>query len=399
MKKTIFAALALAGVMTTSLCACDNSANNGSEFAQAGENRTTVTQTETYTGLSSAESVYAMGAVTTAGFFASGTSAAPLSGRIRTASASTLSASVKTVSATEDETQTTEEPDQTATEDQAAAKEEASDFNQYLGAIETFLNEEQLTTTVEQNTDEAFAEYDIKMTVTGKDIGGGDVVHVLYYTETFTRTENKTKDDKTEYKTAYSITGVMTLGGETYTVRGERKEEEKTDTEGSELESETTIRAYRNEEDKRSYVQMVYSTESEEENGETEEERSYTYTVVENGVFQEKTVVKYETEEENGEQETKYSVFFYGAETGARSVYSIEREYDENGCETLKVFYLIFRGAENGGTEGENGWKGWNENYGANVERGYYRVVKDENGDYVYTFVDGSQLRYHKIHK
>lgn len=350
MKKTVFAAIALGGIMALSLCACDSGTKGEGGFAQAGDDKTVLSGVETYAGLSSAESVYAMGAVTTAGYFAAE----------KTGSVSAVSA--KPLSAVE--------------EGGSAAKEEAAEFNEYLGMIESFLDEAQLKTTLEQNTDEEFADYEIKLTVTGKDLGGEDVVHVLYYTETFTRTETKIKEGESETKTSYSLNGVMALGGETYTVRGERKEEEESEDGETETESEIIIRAYPDASDFKTYVQMAYGSETEEEQGKSEEEHSYVYTIVENGVLQEKTVVKSETETDDSETQTKYTVLFYGAETGARSIYSLERETDADGRETLKVFYKIYNGTGNA------------------PEQGIYRVEKDENGDYVYTFLDGSVKHY-----
>lgn len=357
MKKTIFAAALLTGIMAVSFCACDSGANANDGFAQAGGSKTTVTGTENYAGLSSAQSVYAMGAVTTAGFIASEnvSVSAPVSARSLSATAS----------------------DRTAEEDQTTAKEEADEFNRYLGVIESFLDEEQLLTTVEENTDEAYADYDIKLTVTGKDIGGEDVLHVLYYTETYTRSSEKSKRDEIEVKTEYSLRGVMVLGGSEYAVRGERKEEEEREEDETETKNEIVIRAYPDENDYKTFVQMSYSTETEEEYGETEEERSYVYTVVENGALKERTVVKYETETKESETETKYSIAFYGAETGARSVYTVSRELDGNGREMLKVYYMINNGSADGG-----------------AEQGYYRVSKDADGNYVYTFRDGSEKRF-----
>lgn len=351
MKKTVFAAIAFGGIMALSLCACEGGTKSEDDFAQAGNGKTVLSGTETYAGLSSAESVYAMGAVTTAGYFATE----------QTGSAS--AASARTLSSVQEES--------------SAAKEESAEFNQYLGAIESFLDEAQLKTTLEQNTDGEFAGYEIKLTVTGKDIGGEDVVHVLYYTETFTRTETKAKEGESETKTSYSLNGVMALGGETYTVRGGRKEKEESEEGETETESEIIIRAYPDASDFKTYMQMAYGSETEKEQGKTEEEHSYVYTVVENGVLQKKTVVKTQAETDDSETQTKYAVLFYGAETEARSVYSIERETDADGRETLKVFYMIDNGTGNA------------------PEQGIYHVLKDENGDYIYTFLDGSVKHYH----
>lgn len=240
------------------------------------------------------------------------------------------------------------------------------------------------------------------MTVVGKDINGEDVLHVLYYTETFTREEKKEKGDESERetKTEYSLTGVMLLGDEEYAVRGERKEESKQEKDGEKTKSEIRIRAYSNAKDAKTYVEMSYSTETED----SEEERAYVYTVVKNGVFKEKTVVTYKTETKQGVSQTKYFIYFYGTETGARSIYSIERELDESGREILTVFYRIVQGTNtDGGAYGDRGshWYhgpyGYYETYGE-AEQGYYRIRKDENGDYVYLFHDGSVRHFYGRH-
>ncbi len=351
MKKKLALILGLTGVMALALGACDtgktgnsgNSGNSGSpdkEFATpSGEHKPV--ETTTYTGLSSAESVYAMGAVTTVSLLSaqSGMGVAALS-----------------------------------TRSQTAAADDSAEFQKYLELIDEFLEKESLKTTVEPNPDAQYADYEIKMTVTASDLEGVNT-HVLYYTETFTRTETEQEDGETETKTQYAVTGVMISGGIEYTVRGERVEETEQEDGESETKNAFEIRAYPDAADKKTYVKMSCETEWEEEGKKTEEERSYVYSVVENGKAVRKTSIETETEQKNGKEERSYEISFYDAQEGMRSKYELSREPWENGSMRYKVEYFLH-----------------NQTDGA--DRGVYTIVKDANGEYVYTFSDGTQKRY-----
>lgn len=349
MKKKKFVVLAMTGIFALALGACDtgNNINDSAEknFASASGEHTQIAETKTYAGLSSAESVYAMGAVTTISL---------LSGSAASAGVAALSSRRGAETASE------------------AGNE---DFNKYLELIENFLDKENLTTTVEANSDIQYSDYEIKMTVTASDFNGENV-HVFYYSETFIRSQEKNKGGETESKTEYAITGVMLSNGMEYTIRGERKEETEQERGESETKSEFCIRAYPEAADYKTYVQMAYETETEEEGDKREEEHSYVYTVIENDRFVQKTSIEAESEVKNGKEETSYKIFFYDAAEGVQSMYSLSRETDEKDVERYKVYYSLY-----------------NRDEGA--EQGVFVVVINADGDYVYTFSDGYQKRYH----
>lgn len=333
MRKNLVAAFALAGLMALSLCACDGSAGTGDDFAKAGNQRTTIAEQETYTGLSSAESVYAMGAVTTAGFFASDRSAA-------------ASLSVRTLSSADQ-----------ASEGQSAAKEEAEDFNKYLNMIESFLDEEQLKTVVEQNTDSAYSDYDIKLTVVGKDINGEDVLHILYYTETFTR------EEKNESESEYEISGIMVTKEGNYALKGERSVKTQNKGEDAEREEEFRIRAYPDSSGRNTYVEMKQELSVE---GDVAEQR-YVYSVVKNGSVTESTAIRFELQTKDDRTEIDYRIEFLSGR--AKGEYRLKKEIKDGGTQ-MRVKYSV---------DGDSG---------------YFTIEETADGEYVYTFSDGTVKRF-----
>ena len=205
------------------------------------------------------------------------------------------------------------------------AKSQAEKFNEYFNMLDGFLGEDLVTTKAEQtpDTEGKYARYEIKLTVTGRDMYGEAVVHVMYYTET--PVKEKT-DDEGESEVTYTLEGVMRAEGTDYVLRGEREAEEERD----ESEQEIKIRAYPDETDLQTYVQM------KQELSETEKE--YVYSIVKDGVLLEETAVEFETEREDGKEETEYELEFRKGEAKGR--YSVERE--QVGDEvTMKVKYDI----------------------------------------------------------
>ena len=263
------------------------------------------------TALSEKEDLYGLGAVTTVKLLGS-----EFSGQ----AVQSLSA-VKALSA-----DVTDGSGEAGTEE---AKSQAEKFNEYFNMLDGFLGEDLVTTKAEQNpdTEGKYARYEIKLTVTGRDMYGEAVVHVMYYTET--PVTEKT-DDEGESEATYTLEGVMISDGTDYTLRGEREAEEERD----ESEQEIKIRAYPDETDLQTYVQMKqeFSAASDET------EKEYVYSIVENGVLLEETAVEFETERKGGKEETEYELEFRKGEAKGR--YSVERE--QIGDEvTMKVKYDI----------------------------------------------------------
>lgn len=333
-KSLLLTGMAMTAAATIALAACGETGKSGGASLET-------------------EDVYGMGAVTTVRLLGSEFSAQAIQGL----------SSVKALGATftaEDPAQggTEELPggDGAATEDPAISQ--AEKFNQYFNMLDTMLGEEIVHTQVSENKDEGYAAYTHKMTITGKDMEGNDVTHLMYYTERLVSEEKEEDEEEREYR----LTGVMVLDGVEYAMEGGREEER----EEGETEDEIYIRAYLNEQDKGTYVQVEQETSVEE--GETEKE--YVYSIYENGKLIEETAVEFETEREGGKEEAEYELEFRQGES--RGKYKVEREsYGENA--KMKVSYEI------DGTYGEF----------------HIRRTTDENGNavYEYTFENGEIRR------
>ena len=288
------------------------------------------------TALSEKEDLYGLGAVTTVKLLGS-----EFSGQ----AVQSLSA-VKALSA-----DVTDGSGEAGTEE---AKSQAEKFNEYFNMLDGFLGEDLVTTKAEQNpdTEGKYARYEIKLTVTGRDMYGEAVVHVMYYTET--PVTEKT-DDEGESEATYTLEGVMISDGTDYTLRGEREAEEERD----ESEQEIKIRAYPDETDLQTYVQMKqeFSAASDET------EKEYVYSIVENGVLLEETAVEFETERKGGKEEAEYKLQFRQGE--AKGEYEVSREGAGNAAR-IKVNYRI----------GE--------------EKGVFSVSRKQDGSYEYLFSDGT---------
>ena len=261
--------------------------------------------------LASAQDVYGMGAVSTVRLLGSGMPSAA----VQTFAALNTTADVKT----------------NDTDTESEVKAQAQKFNEYFAALDSFLGDDILTTSVTPNTDEAYP-FDTKMVIHGKDFNGNTVSYTMYYTETLTATDTDFDDDDDEDETeqTYRLTGVMELNGMQYSLEGERKEESEKD----EQETELKIRAYANETDRTSYIEMEQEYSVEE--GETETE--YVYSVYRNNVLVEQTAVEFETEKKNNKEETEYELEFLSGE--AKGKYTVERERKGDTVK-MKVKYNI----------------------------------------------------------
>lgn len=263
--------------------------------------------------LASAQDVYGMGAVSTVRLLGSGMPSAA----VQTFAALNTTADVKT----------------NDTDTESEVKAQAQKFNEYFAALDSFLGDDILTTSVTPNTDEAYP-YETKMIINGKDFNGNTVLYTMYYTETLAATDtaldDEEDDEEDETERTYRLTGVMELNGIQYRLEGERKEESEKD----EQEAELKIRAYADEADSTSYIEMEQEYSVEE--GETETE--YVYSVYRNGILVEQTAVEFETERKHDKVETEYELEFRSGE--AKGKYTVERER-KNDTVKMKVKYNI----------------------------------------------------------
>lgn len=341
-KKLIILGLSLSLAATVALSACGT--NKGE------------------TALKSANDVYGMGAVST----------------VKLLGSKLPSAAVKSFSALNSSVASTASERLGSVETVEEVKLQAEKFNEYFSALDSFLGDEIVSTTTEENTDSQYP-YELKMVISGKDFNGEAVNYTMYYTETLLgeRSEleldeiddddDEIDDDDTDDKTdgeesekEFRLDGVMVIDGVAYQLEGERKEEQEAD----ESESELKIRAYADIADKKTYIQM--EQEHSIENGESETE--YVYSIYSDGVLIEQTAVEFETENEDGKEETEYELEFRSG-TG-RGRYSVEREVKNNTTE-IKVKYNI---------DGKTG------------EFRISEIVENGEKKYEYTFADGSKL-------
>ncbi len=317
-KHLVIVSLALAGAAMFGFAAC-----KGDE----GKNPSDGKEVGTYQGIESVESVYAVGAVTTAKLLSLSMPAAQTS-----AQAQTVAESDTDYGLPENGT------------DAEQAQQQAEKFNKYFNMLDSFLDKSATKTVVTENTEtEApLAVYQYKLTVEGKDADGQTVSHTIYYTEKFLSESN----DKLNglHRAEYQLNGLVVMNTAEdaaptyYYMSGTHSL--RTETEGSETETSETIRIRASLEpsDILNYVELLHETEREEEPGENETETLYTYSVYRAGLLVEKTEIEFEQEEEKGGVETEYEVrFVTGISLGT---YEIER-VEKSGKTWIEVEYLI----------------------------------------------------------
>lgn len=416
-KRHSILALTLAGVTLFALTACDlgiggsgtGSPSGSNPVPGGGSNPTAVT----YHGIQSTESVYAVGAVTTAKLLsampaASATSLSVLLAEDPQAPDTTDPQTPDTNP--EEQNPDVQNPDVTnpdvqnpdvqnpdvqnpdaqnpdvqnpdpqnpdyglpdaGSEGVDKAQDAAGEFNKYFNMLDDFLDKAATETIVEQNVSEdpLLKDYAYKLTVQGKDIEGKDTVHVVYYTETAgERVENTERDDDEVtfiVEQRFTLTGLVDMGtAEDGSVRysymtGSRVERSETEDGETETTATLVMKTSAAEGDTQNYVEMRHVSESEQEGNESETENTFTYTVYSGGRVAERTEIEFEAEEEHGEKETEYSVRFL---TGAsRGSYEIERE-TKNGATWIAVEYSI------------------------DGVRGKFVIVQQEDGSYDYKF-------------
>lgn len=307
--------------------------NPGGEETIVGEHR----------GITDTESIYAVGAVTTA----------------KLLSFSTASA-------------TAADPDYGLPSGSVSPQviAESEDFNKYFNMLDSFLDKAATTTVITDNTAGGeLAQYSYRAVITGKNAEGGDVVHTLYYSENVVSDRNWTERDDGDVKEiserVYSVEGAVEMGTDVegapvyyymtgdHTVRAESEwgESEKTETLRIRTSAERTSGG--------DYVELTHTVTTEEEQGEAETESLYLYSICSAGRIVERTQVEFEQETEHGETETEYEIkFLTGTYHGS---YEIERE-SRNGQTWISVEYDV------------------------NGARGKFVILKQADGTYEYRY-------------
>lgn len=319
-KKLLFIGLCLSMGMSLTLVAC-----GGSSKAN---------------GLTSPNDVYGLGAVSS----------------VKLLGSNVTTKAIRTLSAVRGNTYEEEKTSNKEDDSEQVVKEQAEKFNEYFTALDSFLGEDIVKTTVEENTDEKYP-YETKMMISGKDINGEEEIYTMYYTETLLE-ENLEEEDEVEKE--YQLVGVMVVEEVDYYLEGERTEE----VDLEESETELKIRAYADISDKTSYIQMEQEHSIEDNETETE----YVYSIYEDGQLIEQTAVEFELEKKNNKVETEYALEFRSG--SSKGYYIVEREEKENIAK-LKVRY----------------------NIDGKVGVFHIREIVDEEGNkkYEYSYNDGSK--------
>jgi len=193
---------------------------------------------------------------------------------------------------------------------------EKQTVNKYMSLVEELLSDGVIEHTDKKQKNGNF-EYVMK--VKYKDLLGEPVEYTMYYNRTYLGGEKE--DDEQESK--YSISGVLVIGENEYEVEGKIEIESEEDEE----EITTYFRAYT---DENSYIEVLQENETENENGESEVEKKYHYSVYEKGKRIERTLVEYENED--GELSLKMTV----EKDGAKDELRFKKE--RNQTSTINVF-------------------------------------------------------------
>lgn len=257
-----------------------------------------------------AKSAYALGAVTTAGLLSASAAAS--------AAASTSAAG-------------TEGTPSAATEE----------FRAYFEMLDSFLDEGALTTEVTENTDTSYP-FSTKLTVRGMDMGGGEMSYIMYYTETQTHSFEGDRE-RGEYVSgvAYTLEGVLEMGGVAYEMRGYRASVTERE-DGEEERSESLWIMASDPEDAARRVRMDVESEHEQEGSGSETEREFVYRVYTASGLAEQTSISFETEDGGRGSETEYEISILRG--GERSRFEVEREERMNGNATIGVNYYTPEG-------------------------------------------------------
>lgn len=200
-----------------------------------------------------------------------------------------------------------------ALEGQQLTQQEIEEVKAQLAVLENYMGENAIA--IQQGApaedDEYYGVYEIKMTVSTKNLEGEAQSYTMYFNQTMTSDREEVDKDghkdesKWEYETEqnFSLEGIVISGENVYEMTGRKQVE--SETEGLETESETsyemTVRGENGE-----YI--VFEQSLEEEDGETEQK--YEYKIYNNRELVKRFELEFETE--NNKQEIQMKSYENG---------------------------------------------------------------------------------------
>lgn len=193
-------------------------------------------------------------------------------------------------------------------EGQQLTEEEIEEVKAQLAVLENYMGENAIKVeqTAPAEDDEYYGVYEIKMTVSTKNLEGETQNYTMYFNQTEKSNHASVDKDghkdenKWEYETEQNFTleGIVISGENVYTMNGKKQVE--TETEGLETESETsytmTVRGENGE-----YI--IFEQSYEEEDGESEQQ--YEYKIYNNRELVKRFELEFETENNKQEIEMK----------------------------------------------------------------------------------------------
>ena len=200
-----------------------------------------------------------------------------------------------------------------ALEGKPLTDEEIEEVKAQLAVLENYMGENaiQIEQSAPAEDDEYYGVYEVKMTVSTKNLEGETQTYSMYFNLTETANQNKVDKDghedesRWEYETQqeFALEGIVISGENVYEMTG--KKEIETETEGNKTENETsyemTVRGENGE-----YI--VFEQSYEEEEGETEQK--YEYKIYDNRQLVKRFEIEYENE--NGKQEVEMKSYENG---------------------------------------------------------------------------------------
>lgn len=215
-------------------------------------------------------------------------------------------------------------------------EETVATLNDYMFLVEGLLGDGAFGMTTETSDR---AEYEVKATISYRDIEGNALSYTLYYNETehFDRDNRDDWDDRFEEEHTYDIDGILLVDGAEYPVYGRTETESDRDEDSTETQFVVQMSENRT---------MLVT--QERENEERESEQEYAYVIRENGRTVERSEFSYE--QDGSETEIEFRLTrdgrtqaFYFEQDGRRGIriyvgdrysgtmYRVRVETDENG--------------------------------------------------------------------
>ena len=225
----------------------------------------------------------------------------------------------------------------------------AAELDEYMAMLDKLIGgENPITSVVADNTDEAYAQYAVKQTVTATSPDGSSETYAIYYNETL-QPDYDDDDDPDEQEENYRIEGVMVNGENVFDITGFREVE----SERGESEESLEFTA----ENRENGLRMKFELENESEKDESGMEFGYE-------IYDGRSLVRafeIEFERESGwmGEETEFELFTH--ENGVSREYEIESEVRGD-----KEFIRITR------------------REGRTYER--YRATRNDDGSYFYEY-------------